>query len=494
METEDELDVELESLCESFCSEVDLGELERTPSKQSREDPVVLENPVELALVNSRSMNLEGTPNQQSGEDPVVPENLVELASLDRILHGDTSEAEFYHVFHECEESSDFESCLGELDVEEGLVELAVDMDMCAAVARSKRSNTDIAGAASDAMWWLVDSGASTHLINEETLQGVRVVSQSEHAGVDCVTATGASVGIRKSAVVQVEFRLGDPEGQTVLVELEVLVAPVRFNLLSLGRLLDRSWDVQFVPEFRVKAAKFSFLARWKQNCGWLLSVPSVSSSASSVLGSQAAPQIFALVQKPKTIFVTTPPCHTFSRARHRKPGPPPLRSVDWPKGFPWLSEKHYQEVEASNYFISQSVQASYLAHSVGNPYLWEHPEDLRKAADDLIPATIWQWAEILDLLLATGAQSFAFYLCQFDAPYPKPTRILTTLSHFVTRKQPYRHASIHTDRCLCGSNHDPLIGKDPTTGAWKIAPAASYPPAMCKWLAEAIVASFHDF
>ena len=240
--------------------------------------------------MNSRSMNLEGTSNQQSGEDPVVLENLVELASLDRILHGDTSEAEFYHVFHECEESSDFESCLGELDVEEGLVELAVDMDMCAAVARSKHSHTDIAGAASDAMWWLVDSGASTHLINEETLQGVRVVSQTEHAGVDCVTATGASVGIRKSAVVQVEFRLGDPEGQTVLVELEVLVAPVRFNLLSLGRLLDRSWDVQFVPEFRVKAAKFSFLTRWKQNCGWLLSVPSVSSSASSVLGSQAAP------------------------------------------------------------------------------------------------------------------------------------------------------------------------------------------------------------
>ena len=77
----------LESLCESFCSEVGLGELERTPSKQSREDRVVLENPVELALVNSRSVNLEGTPNQQSGEDPVVLENPVELASLDRILH-----------------------------------------------------------------------------------------------------------------------------------------------------------------------------------------------------------------------------------------------------------------------------------------------------------------------------------------------------------------------------------------------------------------------
>ena len=287
VETEDELGVELESLCESSCGEVGLVELQRTSSQQSREDPVVLEDPVELVLVNSRSIMLEGTSIQQSGEDPVALEDPVELASLDRILHDDTPEAEFCHVFHECEESVDFESCLGDSDVGD-LVELAVDVDMCAAVTRSKQSNTEVAGAASDAMWWLVDSGASTHLINEETLQGVRVVSQTEHAGVDCVTATGASVGIRKSAVVQVEFRLDDPEGQTVLVELEVLVAPVRFNLLSLGRLLDRSWDVQFVPEFCVKAAKFSFLTRRKQNCGWLLSVPSVSSSASSVLGSQA--------------------------------------------------------------------------------------------------------------------------------------------------------------------------------------------------------------
>ena len=212
--------------------------------------------------------------------------------------------------------------------------------------------------------------------------------------------------------------------------------------------------------------------------------------------------RIFSLVQKPKTIFVTTPPCHTFSRARHRKPGPPPLRSKDWPKGFPWLSEKHYQEVEASNYFILQSVQASYLAHSVGNPYLWEHPEDLGKAADGLSPATIWQWPEILDLLLATEAQSFAFYQCRFHASYPKPTRILTTLPHFLAHKQAYSGLPSFTQagayagplpaQCSHGGNHEPLIGKDPSTGAWRTAPAASYPPAMCEWLAEAIASSCH--
>ena len=53
---------------------------------------------------------------------------------------------------------------------------------------------------------WLLDSGASTHLISEETLQHVQVLSLSEHVGRDCVTATGASIGVQKSAVVRVCF------------------------------------------------------------------------------------------------------------------------------------------------------------------------------------------------------------------------------------------------------------------------------------------------
>ena len=222
-----------------------------------------------------------------------------------------------------------------------------------------------------------------------------------------------------------------------------------------------------------------------------LIEIDILRDEAHDLTREEVLTRIFSLVQKPRTIFVTTPPCHTFSRARRRRPGPPPLRSVDWPKGFPWLSEKHYQDVESSNYFILQSVQASYLAHSVGNPYLWEHPEDLGKAADDVVPATTWQWAEILDLLLATEAQCFAFYECQFEAPYPKPTRILTTLPFFKRNKPPCTGVpSFSKTGSYLGPKHEPLIGKDQSTSNWKTAPAASYPPAMCKWLAEAIAHS----
>ena len=56
-----------------------VGELERTSPDQPFEDPVVLENPVELVSATSCSVELEGTSENQPGEDPVVLENPVEL-------------------------------------------------------------------------------------------------------------------------------------------------------------------------------------------------------------------------------------------------------------------------------------------------------------------------------------------------------------------------------------------------------------------------------
>ncbi|CAE7823444.1 TY1B-NL2 [Symbiodinium sp. CCMP2592] len=117
--------------------------------------------------------------------------------------------------------------------------------------------------------WWLVDSGASAHIINEDTLSRVHVVSHSESAS-ECVSATGDSIGVRRSAVVRVPFVL--VSGETVVTELQVLVAPVKFNLLSLGRLLGKSWVVDFLPSFKVEAAGYVLRTRWVSNCGWVFS------------------------------------------------------------------------------------------------------------------------------------------------------------------------------------------------------------------------------
>ncbi|CAE7685156.1 GIP [Symbiodinium sp. CCMP2592] len=149
-----------------------------------------------------------------------------------------------------------------------------VEHDMLHVVGRSDHGmvahETAAASQQHDTMdWWLVDSGASAHIINEDTLSRVHVVSHSESAS-ECVSATGDSIGVRRSAVVRVPFVL--VSGETVVTELQVLVAPVKFNLLSLGRLLGKSWVVDFLPSFKVEAAGYVLRTRWVSNCGWVFS------------------------------------------------------------------------------------------------------------------------------------------------------------------------------------------------------------------------------
>ena len=110
-------------------------------------------------------------------------------------------------------------------------------------------------------------------------------------------------------------------------------------------------------------------------------------------------------------ILIVSPPCNTFSRARFqwlRHPGPRPLRNVNWPKGFPWLSSKNKAVVEEANSFIFRCIDSCLLCHRCGGKFFWEHPEDLGEVHSEH-PASIWQWAEIRDLLVQTNAKHLQF-------------------------------------------------------------------------------------
>ena len=122
-------------------------------------------------------------------------------------------------------------------------------------------------------------------------------------------------------------------------------------------------------------------------------------------------------------------------------------------------------------------------------------------AADQMRPASIWQWPEILDLIVCARATCFAIYQCEFGADFPKPTRILASLPSFI--RNPPKFASLPIfnthgqylgplpKHCPHHNQHKQLIGKDEATGQWKTGPAAAYPPQMCQWLASAIFESF---
>ncbi|CAE8640253.1 unnamed protein product [Polarella glacialis] len=204
------------------------------------------------------------------------------------------------------------------------------------------------------------------------------------------------------------------------------------------------------------------------------------------------------------SIVIMTPPCHTHSRARHAwraSPGPTPLRSRKWPKGFPWLRGDKLLQVQEANIFVEKTIEACRGADKAGSFFFTEHPDDLGIAADLELSAAIWQLPEVHSLATDSGAVTFALRQCDdFGLGLPtaetsKPTRCLSTLPG--AAKQPYkgwaclRQSGVYAGPLprLRGHRHFQLLGSCKTRpGQFKTSAAASYPPAMCMMLALMIV------
>ena len=210
---------------------------------------------------------------------------------------------------------------------------------------------------------------------------------------------------------------------------------------------------------------------------------------------------IWATLAEGGWTLIVSPPCNTFSRARFHFqdwPGPRPLRNINWPRGFPWLSQHHRAVVEEANLFIDRCIKACLACHSAGGKFIIEHPEDLGLVRDER-PGSIWQLAEILDLIPSCGAVTFAIQQCHFGAPTPKPTRFLGTL----TTDDKRCHAGLpRFDKVgaykgplpkSCGHSHKhKLLGK--TANKWNTSPSASYPPGLCEFLAALVLNAVHSF
>ena len=196
-------------------------------------------------------------------------------------------------------------------------------------------------------------------------------------------------------------------------------------------------------------------------------------------------------------VVICTPPCNTFSRARHaykRHPGPRPIRSREWPRGFPWLEGRNARLAEEGNDFVDKMWELFHLCVCCGCRFLGEHPEDLG-ATDTGTPASIWQSEEFHELLLQDGVTTFALYQCQYGATTPKPTRFIASL-------QPLQ-GSIYTGiprfasdgkykgplphKCPHNHGDKTLIGMD-AAGAWCTGPSAHYPPLLCEAIAASIL------
>ena len=193
---------------------------------------------------------------------------------------------------------------------------------------------------------------------------------------------------------------------------------------------------------------------------------------------------------------VVAPPCNTFSRARHNTqfPGPKPLRSFAYPKGFPWLRQADAEKVEVANLLVLRSFEACILVTEAGGVFLIEHPEQLGLAGN-LVPASIWDWAEFQQLQKRTGLQQAAIFQCEFGALTSKPTRLATTVPDFESSplgkflgRPKLDEFGVYSGPlpklCPHRSHDHKLIGKA-KDGSWNTSPAAAYPPGLCRAIAE---------
>ena len=194
--------------------------------------------------------------------------------------------------------------------------------------------------------------------------------------------------------------------------------------------------------------------------------------------------------------IIATPPCSTYSRARHlykRFPGPRPIRSRQHPDGFPWLTNQRAQQAAQGTAFAKKTWELSNLAAELDARFLSEFPEDLGKT-DTGIPASLWQMQEFMDNLARRNMKTFALFQCEFGAETPKPTRFLSDLDFFEGNiyegvrefDKDWRYKGPLPRGCPHSGQHDPLIGTD-QDGNWKTAPAAHYPGRLCLFLAKAI-------
>ena len=185
------------------------------------------------------------------------------------------------------------------------------------------------------------------------------------------------------------------------------------------------------------------------------------------------------------------PPCSTWSRAVwSNREGPQPVRSAEFPYGFPWLSGAQKQKADAGTRLVQRSMDAASAAHKANVAFLIEHPEYLG-ACNRGNPASIWMLPEMRTLAQETKAATVVFHQCQFESvKVAKPTRLLSTVHQLdllgfcgwprLSKSQQYLGP---LPRACQHGTHVPLIGMA-ADGEFRTAASAAWPPSMCEAIA----------
>ena len=202
-----------------------------------------------------------------------------------------------------------------------------------------------------------------------------------------------------------------------------------------------------------------------------------------------------------------TPPCSTWTRVRMANmKGPPPLRSLQYPMGFPWLKNYFKQQAELGNILVLFMVDVYHAANeavvSQKISFIWlfsEHPEHLGRVTRQedkwqMDPAAIWQLEAVRQFVDFSSLQlvTLAFNQCCFGAHYKKPTRIITNLPALATWGHngwpifdQERNYLGPIPQCYCDVTT--TLAKQHNAEEFRTTSTSAYPPEMDEALARAL-------
>ena len=209
-------------------------------------------------------------------------------------------------------------------------------------------------------------------------------------------------------------------------------------------------------------------------------------------------------------VVLITPPCSTWSRVRGANcRGPPMIRSRQYPWGSPWLSKRHRKDADLGNTLIKFTLQVltvlrehpfSQQGHRV--LVFGERPEDLgviwrEEDQTQMDPASTWQLPELRALVTSCPLRLFTvvFHQCCWGAPYRKPTRLITNLSHLQSWG-PTEWPIFATDGAYagptianCTCQPTVTLARQKGDTSFRTTATSIYPEAMDRAIAKAILA-----
>ena len=198
-------------------------------------------------------------------------------------------------------------------------------------------------------------------------------------------------------------------------------------------------------------------------------------------------------------VAFASPPCRTHSTSRRIRPGPPVVRTREYPLRIPRAKAKEYGltdgdflELRVDNLLASRTAEACRLQHATGGAVGVEQP-----AKRDLEHVCMFEREDFAALRKHLAVLSTAFDQCMYDGGSQKTTELLSHGMDFSDMVAKCNHPlDWHWVRPAVvqpewvRATHPPRAGYKTEDGKWATAPSAQYPAKLNEALAKRIAAA----